>query len=194
MGGQSVSVPGHSAEVARVPARPLSATSTETTLVRLGPGRALSVEQDTESARLRVRDEAGAELEIQIRFEASGPSVSVRARSLTLESSHHVLARCETFVVEAREKIELRSQGDVLQQADGNVRFAAHNIDVTAEPGSVRLKANDDVQLLGENVLLNCERPKPMPEWVRQRIRVDLTRIPPEAQAGDPELIELLAD
>lgn len=189
MGGQWPAAPAARADVVRV-----SEGQGEATVVRLGRGRALSVEPHPESARLRVRDEAGAELEIQIRFEPSGPSISVRAHSLALESSAHILARCETFTVEAREKIELRSHGALLQQADGDARLAARNVELTAEPGTVRLTANDDVQLLGENVLLNCERPKPMPEWARQRVRVDLTRVPPEAQSGNPELVELLAD
>lgn len=161
-------------------------------VVPLARGRALTVEQQTDAARLRVRDPSGAELEIQIRFEPAGPSVCVRAHSLALEASEHIAVRCETFAVEARQKLELRSEGELISQAGANARIEARHVEITAEPGSVRLKANDDVQLLGENVLLNCERPRPMPEWVGERIRVDLT-LPPEGQAGDRELIELLS-
>lgn len=35
-----------------------------------------------------------------------------------------------------------------------------------ARVGSVVARANDDVQLLGENVLLNCDRTAPVPDWV----------------------------
>jgi hypothetical protein len=162
-------------------------------VIQLEHGRAIEVLEGEDSAKIHVRDESGAGLDIQIRFDASGPIVQVRATSLLLEASEHVVARCETFTVEARQKIELVSQGELLQQAQGDARISARNVDVVAEPGGVRLKANDDVQLLGENVLLNCDRPKPLPEWTQKRIRTELT-LPPEQQSGDAELIELLSD
>lgn len=82
----------------------------------------------------------------------------VAAASIELDAAHDALARCRRFEVAATESITLASQGDVAVRAHGRV-------DVAAATGDVRLQANDDVQLLGEHVLLNCDPTPPMPAW-----------------------------
>ena len=174
--------------------QPALQSEEERSSLALPGGRALEVAASAERAELRLRDESGATLEFEVRFEAGGPVVSVRAKSIALEATDHLVARCRTFSVEARERIELRSQGQLIQHAEGDAQLTARNVGICAEPGALRLKANDDVQLLGENVLLNCERPKPLPEWTRRRVRTELSAIPPETEAGEAELIALLSD
>ena len=161
-------------------------------VIPMDRGRSVEVAPGVDGARLRVRDAAGSTLEIQVRFDSAGPLVSVRAQRLELEASEHVSARCDTFSVQARQKIELYSGGELAQNAEGNATLRARNVELRAEPGAIRIQSNDDVQLLGENVLLNCDRPKPMPEWARARVRPEPAALAPESEAGDPELIEFL--
>lgn len=163
-------------------------------IVPMERGRSVEVAPGVDSARVRVRDASGAALEIQIRFDSTGPIVSVRAQRLELEASEHVSARCDTFSVLARQRIELASGGEFVQRAAGNATLQARNVELRAEPGAIRLEANDDVQLLGENVLLNCEPPKPLPEWARARVRPEPVAMAPESEAGSPELVGLLCD
>lgn len=170
------------------------ATAGAPIVVPLQRGRSVEVSPGGDSARLRVRDEAGSLLEIQIRFDSAGPLVSVRAQRLELEAAEHLSARCDTFSVHATQRIELCSGGELLQKAEADATLEARNVQVQAEPGAVRIQANDDVQLLGENVLLNCARHQPLPEWARARVRPEPAPLAPESEAGAPELIHLLGD
>jgi hypothetical protein len=163
-------------------------------IIPIERGRSVEVLPAPEGAHLRVRDEAGAALDIEIRFDAGGPIVGVRAQRLEIEGGGHIAARCDTFSVHARQKIELMSEGELVQKAAGKTTLEAHDLAVTAKPGAIRLQANDDVQLLGENVLLNCERPKPLPEWARARVRPEPVSMAPEDESGSSELVALLTD
>lgn len=177
----------------RTPVSPLP--NEAVVVVPLGEGRALEVASGG-SARtlLKVVDPRGACLDIEVRFDAAGPIVKLRAQQLELSAAERVKVACETFDVEASAGISLRSGGDLQQRASGNAQLEARNVNVSAVPGSIALRANDDVQLLGERVLLNCDRPEPLPEWVGHRVRA-ITRVqPPESEAGDPELVAFLSD
>jgi hypothetical protein len=117
-------------------------------------------------------------LEITIALTADGPVVRARAASLEIESQTDLVARCARFRLEADESVDIVSGGGVTIQG--------RRIDAVATHGSTRLKANDDVQLLGENVLLNCDRavPPPMPTWALPSAAVPAT-VPAESVSGD---------
>jgi hypothetical protein len=152
-------------------------------VVPLPRGRALSVESGPEAARVSIFDANGAELQIQIRFEAAGPCVSLRAHSLALEATENIVARCETFTLEARQKIELQSGGELIQRAAGNALLAARSVQLEAEAGDVRLRAKLDVQVLGQMILLNCDGPKSLPACVQHGACGELAPIAPEQPA-----------
>jgi len=127
--------------------------------------------------------------------EASLLCASVVAPVLDLEGMHEVVASCDTFKVDARERIELRSGGELVHHAAGTARLEGGRVELHASPGAIRLNANDEVQLLGEMILLNCDHPSmatPMPSWAAGP-RVVRPEIPPEATSGDASVIaELL--
>ncbi|HXJ18759.1 MAG TPA: hypothetical protein VMT03_00895 [Polyangia bacterium] len=164
-------------------------------VIPLGGGRSLEVRPERDAATLRIRAEGDRQLQIEVRFEASGPVLRVEAPQLQVETPRAVSFACETFNVEASRGIDLRSGGDITQTAAGNARVDAQRVDVEASPGAIRLKANDEVQLLGEMILLNSDDPRlaaPMPEWASG------PRVAPEVAAaptsGDPDLVaELLS-
>ncbi|HXI60662.1 MAG TPA: hypothetical protein VNO55_31590, partial [Polyangia bacterium] len=109
---------------------------------------------------LRVGRGAGAgdaHLEIVISLTSDGPVLRARAAAMEIDADTDLIARCDRFRVEARESISLVSEG--ILQTQGR------RVDIEATQGSVRVRANDHVQLLGENVLLNCEPQPPMPAW-----------------------------
>jgi len=168
------------------------------TTVPLGGGRSVEVQpMGNDQAVIRVRGQRNQQLQIEIRFEPSGPVVRVAAPELQLEGVQQVLASCDTFKVDARERIELRSGGEIVQQAAGTSRVEARRIEMDASPGAIRLKANDDVQLKGELILLNCDHPSmatPLPEWAAGAALIR-SATPPAATSGDPSVIaELLQD
>jgi hypothetical protein len=132
-------------------------------------------------ALLRVSGpNGGTSIEISITLTASGPVLRARAAALEIEADTDLVARCRRFRVEARESLELIAGGTLL--AEGR------RVTVEATHGSARVHANDDVQLLGENVLLNCERSPPMPPWVGLAPAMPRPALPVEDVSGDAKI------
>jgi len=165
--------------------------------VALGHERAVEVAAHGNKTVLRVQGEHRQQLDIEIRFDLDGPVVTVRAPKLELSGTKDISATCETFSVDASKRIELRSQGDIVQHAAGEARVDAESVDVKARLGAIRLEANDEVQALGEMILLNCEHPRtaaPMPGWVKTEAPAVPVPVPAEPTSGDPEVIAALLD
>lgn len=154
-------------------------------VIRLGQGRSVEVRPDGDAATLRIRAEGDRQLQIEVRFEASGPVLRVQAPQLQVETPRAVSFACETFKVDASQQIDLRS--------GGHARVDAQQVDVEASPGAIRMKANDEVQLLGEMILLNSDDPrlqKPMPEWAAGPRAVPEVAV--ETASGDASVLEEL--
>ena len=95
-------------------------------------------------------------------------------------SDGDLVARCNRFGVEARESIDLVSAGPL--------RAEGREVAVHARRGSAVVEASDDVQLLGEQVLLNCDRPAPLPAWVAPALPPERT-IARQDEGGDADLL-----
>jgi hypothetical protein len=162
-------------------------------VVPLGAGRSIEVQAVGEGKTLlRVRGDRQQQLQIAIHFDANGPVVSVVAPTLELEAVERIAASCESFSVDARDGIELRAGGDIVQRAGGTARVEGRRVEVEATPGAIRLKANDEVQVLGEMILLNCQHPSmetPMPDWIARPCVVD-AGTPVAAASGDASVID----
>jgi hypothetical protein len=70
------------------------------------------------------------------------------------------------------------------------LRLDGGEIALTARAGDVALRANDDVRVHGEQILLNCDRDAPVPAWVP---RPPAPTMPPTAEDGDPDVLRDLA-
>ena len=157
-------------------------------LIPLGAGRSVEVRPEADAATLQIRAEGGRHLQIEVRFESSGPVLRVQAPQVQVETPRAVSFACETFNVAASRGIDLRSGGDIIQAAAGNARVEAQRVDVEASPGAIRLKANDEVQLLGEMILLNSDHPRtemPMPDWASGPRAVPALAAEPTSGAPD---------
>jgi hypothetical protein len=154
--------------------------------IALGNEHTIAVLRDDERVRFRVTrsDGDGPGLEMEIVLTPAGPTVRVRAASLELEATDSVALRCKDFRVEASENLEL--------VAGKNARIDAEAVHLEARVGRATIHANDDVQLLGEQVLLNCDRQPPMPPWTKPDPNLPL--LPLAMDSGDQELLALLAD
>ncbi len=130
----------------------------------LSSGRVL--EADVEGPgrdRLTIRSATG-EVELQIYMTEKGPLLRFRAADLELEATRDVKVHCEEFHVKAEKHIIQESGGDLRQriggQADVKVRgrmtLAAREARLQAKRGNVQIEANDDVEVLGERIKLNC--------------------------------------
>jgi hypothetical protein len=161
-------------------------TDTPQALV-LANGSRLEMERSVAGAKLALRSPDGrAELEIELVLTAAGPVLRAKAAALDIDVAHDLVARCENFRVEAAQNIELVSQKNLGLRAQ-------RDLSVTAATGSVRVHANDDVQLLGEQVLLNTERQAELPLWLGAPPPV-MGMVAATDSSGDPELLETIAE
>lgn len=167
----------------RKPDTKRSAPARSSRAVRLGEHHTVEVTPDGDRAILRVLDaNARAGLELEIIVTPAGPTVRVRANSVELETVGDVNVRCAAFQVDARQTIALR--------AGGVATLDAHAVKIEARVGAAVVQANDDVQLLGEQILLNCDRQPPMPQWVQSAAAP--TPVPLAATSGDEALLATL--
>jgi hypothetical protein len=144
----------------------------------LAGGSRLEMVPTTDGAKVALRAADGQpQLEIEVVLTAAGPLIRARATALDIDVARDLVARCETFRVEATETIDLVSR---------------HDLSVTATTGSVRVQANDDVQLLGEQVLLNTDRQAELPFWLNAAPPA-METVSPSAVSGDPDLLETIA-
>ena len=133
--------------------------------IPLGQHGRVSLSSQDGRALVRIEAAGRQDLELSIEMGPAGPVIRARAAVLDVQAET-IAVGCRQFSVDASESLQLRSGGDLIAQAAGQHQTTAHEVGVTATHGSVRLRANDDVQLLGEQLLLNCERPAPLPAWL----------------------------
>jgi hypothetical protein len=152
----------------------------------LGLGWSVDIERRPLGVGLTLRHPHRAPVEIAIHITADGPIVRAAAAALEV-SAKSVVAKCERFAVEATEEVHLAGRA-ITQQAIEKLRCEGAEVEVVASSGDMRLRANDDVQVLGEQILLNCDREPPMPTWVARPPSGTAT-LPRQDSAGDLSLL-----
>jgi len=168
-------------------AEPDEAAPQASSTIALGDGWSAALSPLPGGALLRVG--GGPErdcMEIVISLGREGPVLRARAAALEIETQRDIVARCESFRIEARQDIELISGGTLQTQG--------RRIAIEATHGSAKVQANDNVQLLGENVLLNCEAPKPViPAWALPPT-LPQPSLPAASTSGDQPLLKEVAE
>lgn len=119
----------------------------------LPSGRALSITPTAEGERVTITGRDGG-VELSIELTPEGPRLRVDAVSLELSARERITARCDRFEVHARDELSLDAP-------------EAH---LAATRGDLRLSANDSLRARGERVLLNCEDPDPLPQWMEETL------------------------
>ncbi|HXJ19462.1 MAG TPA: hypothetical protein VMT03_04445 [Polyangia bacterium] len=118
--------------------------------VGLGRGWVARVQPTDRGALLRLQSPRQPAVDVEIVLTAAGPVIRAAAAALEITAASDIVARCDQFRVEAR----------------GSFSVRAGEVAVTARTGGVAIRANDDVALNGEQVLLNCDRDPPLPSWL----------------------------
>jgi uncharacterized protein (DUF2345 family) len=148
----------------------------------LGAQHTLEVTAGPDVARLQLTGAAGAPgLSLEIVLTPQGPSLRVQAPSVELVAEESLTTRCKHLHLEASESVRLSTKGAL------EVDAAA--VTVEAHTGAVKLHANDDVQLLGEQVLLNCERQPELPPWAQVPPADPPPLLPRRPASGDAQLL-----
>ena len=118
--------------------------------------------EEGDGERLTVRSAEGV-IELSVRFTIRGPVLTFSGADVELHGTRAVRLDCERLDIRAREGVDLETDGDLREHIAGSkvtrvgevAELEAHSVQVTSRRGDVSLKANDDVSLKGERVLLN---------------------------------------
>ncbi len=143
-------------------------TDSRSALVELTHGRALSVDLDHAGVDLIQLRSATGEVELAIEVGPDGPKLRVRAVDIELTAERKLAMRCA--------ELDVQVSGQATVAAEGELQMAGLDVRVLAERGEIQLRANDDVDVRGERIRLNCDDP-PMPiswEEYEQRTRAAL--------------------
>lgn len=117
---------------------------------------------------------AAGDVRLEVFLTPAGAVLRLAGPRVAIEAAGELALRCERFEVRA-ESIDLGASGAVAVEAGRGLdlraghdaAFSAQAMKVEARLGELSLKANDDVALDGERVLLNC----PTDEEVERRAR-----------------------
>jgi hypothetical protein len=154
----------------------------------LGLGWTATIEPQSRGAVLRLAHPEQAPVAVTITITGQGPVIQASAVALELEAATDISARCERFTIDARDSVTIRAP-EITHHASGLLRAEGLAVELTAKAGDVRIHANDDVQVKGEQVLLNCERDSELPDWLPKTAPPEVT-LPREEIAGDVGLFD----
>lgn len=164
-------------------------------LVMLGSGRSLAITEHGGEERLEIRS-AGGDMVLSVRLTDAGPVFSLSgasfeitaARTLSLSAETLRFSALKDLTIESGGALTERAAGDAVRDVGGTDRTIARDVEVAAHPGGISLRANDDVDVVGERVRLNSDDP-PMPRtWEEHRSRHALAAavISQEALPSEP--------
>jgi hypothetical protein len=153
-----------------------AAMSAPPAAISLGSGRRLETETDGDVDVIRVRARSG-ECVLTVRVTDEGPVLSFSGAALEIATRSLDIA-CETLRVRSTAGADIDIGGDVKERVAGSVVQEIQGALVTqarsvamASEGGVDVRANDDVSLKGERVLLNSDDP-PLPlTWEEYQAR-----------------------
>lgn len=101
-------------------------------------GRSIAVHAGDDGETVEIRGDGGV-VELRIRMTAAGPVVQLSGASVEINAAEAIRMQCKEFSVEAAERLELRTKGD---------------LEVKAE-GKTHLESTDDTVIRGKMIWLN---------------------------------------
>jgi hypothetical protein len=140
--------------------------------ITLLSGRRVEAEATPEGDRLCVRAPGGAVV-LTVLVTDAGPVLRFESAALELAAARKVSVTCERFDVVATEGASLTTGGDLVERIGGGAtrdvtgaaKLSGAQVEVEARRGDIRAHANDDVDLKGERIRLNCDEAPMASTW-----------------------------
>ncbi len=124
--------------------------------LQLASGRSVSCRAAAESCdEVTIRGPEG-EVLLEVALTPAGPVLRFHAAQVQLDCTGAFKVQCESFEVRTAGDIVQHAGGDLVQSASGDLRAESRELTLEARRGNVDVRANDDVNLNGERVRLNC--------------------------------------
>ena len=125
------------------------------TAIDLVGGQRLVVEDHPSANVLRLVSAEGR-LTLSIRVTPAGPVLHLDGAGLMIQADGDLAVSAGRVAIHARDGLALTTGGDLRVHAAGDLHSTARIQNLTADLGNVNVKANDDIKLNGERVLVNC--------------------------------------
>ncbi len=103
---------------------------------------------------IRLIGPAGAQA-LTIELTAQGPRLHLGS-GLSLALAGTLSIDAERVAIHGRSGVNITSGADAQLAAVGDLSTSGRIHNITADLGDVKVKANDDVRLNGERILMNC--------------------------------------
>src|SRR5262249_47563506 len=129
--------------------------STELAPLQLAHGQYLHLDPGPVPSGLRIVSPDGV-VSLSIVLTPAGPVLHFGGAGLAIQTDGQLAGSAGRIVLHGRDGVAVRTGGDLAIQADGDLHAAARIQTLTATRGNVNVRANDDVRLDGERVLVNC--------------------------------------
>jgi hypothetical protein len=114
----------------------------------------LTIERGEHGSVIRLLDVHGG-VPLRVELGPEGP-VLLLGTGLTIAVAGELTLDAQRVAIHGRDGIHLRSEGDTIIESEGDLFTRAREQHVEARLGDVRVKANDDVKVIGERIRLNC--------------------------------------
>jgi hypothetical protein len=85
-----------------------------------------------------------------------GPVLRFEGASLVLQAAGKLAIEADELVLRGQSGVSIGTAGDLELKATGDLHSEARIQTVTATRGDVKLRANDDVTMVGERIRMNC--------------------------------------
>jgi len=129
---------------------------------RLPSGHGVTI--DASASTVRIENPEGR-VELTVRCTAHGCVLEFATADISLSTPGKLSLECDELSVNARSRLEFSTQGDWESQVAGHsvTRVAgraethADELELRATRGDALLHANDNVRVVGEQILLNSE-------------------------------------
>ncbi len=93
---------------------------------------------------------------LTVQITPAGPVLRFEGSGLMIQTAGALAIDAECVAIHGREGLALTSGGDAKISVAGDLDTEARIQNITAFLGNVNVKANDDVKLNGERVMMNC--------------------------------------
>jgi hypothetical protein len=123
-------------------------------VLELSRKRRLAVERRPGGEILRVEGPDGAVL-LEVELGPAGPVLRLGTPGLTLRTDGDLAIEAERLSLRGRSGVEIESGAGAALRADGDLETSGRVQKIRARLGNVEVRANDDVKLNGERILLN---------------------------------------
>ena len=114
----------------------------------------LVIEDFPERNLLRVVA-ADGRTRFSLEITADGPVLRFEG-GVMIQAAGPLAIDAERLTLHGREGVSISSDGDAAIRVAGDLSTTARIQNITADLGNVNVKANDDVKLNGERVMVNC--------------------------------------